>query len=206
VLDVAHGELIMLGGYGAFFAVALLGLDPFVSLLVVIPLSLLLGVALIAAGSVALAEVAAAALGAAPLLVPAGRWLDALRGTRVGDRPAMVAFAVAAAAGLVLLAAQLRPGRERRARLDGAGPAAWWVARASAERYVRRSVLRGTGATGARVRLSPGARRWKLKVDADGPRTIRPEVEKLALAALDRIGAPERRVVTVKLHRARGTG
>ena len=46
VLDVAHGELIMLGGYMAFFVVALVGLDPFVSLVLVIPLSLLLGVAL----------------------------------------------------------------------------------------------------------------------------------------------------------------
>ena len=46
VLDVAHGELIMLGGYAAFFAVGLLGLDPFGSLAVVIPLSLLLGVVL----------------------------------------------------------------------------------------------------------------------------------------------------------------
>jgi branched-chain amino acid transport system permease protein len=46
VLDVAHGELIMLGGYGAFFVVALLGLDPFVSLVVVIPLALLLGLTL----------------------------------------------------------------------------------------------------------------------------------------------------------------
>jgi branched-chain amino acid transport system permease protein len=46
VLDVAHGELIMLGGYAAFFTVALLGLDPFAALLVVIPLSLLLGLAL----------------------------------------------------------------------------------------------------------------------------------------------------------------
>jgi len=48
VLNVAHGELIMLGGYAAFFAVGLLGLDPFVSLLLVVPLSLLLGVALYA--------------------------------------------------------------------------------------------------------------------------------------------------------------
>jgi branched-chain amino acid transport system permease protein len=46
VLNVAHGELIMLGGYAAFWTVALLGLDPFVSLLLVVPLSLLLGVAL----------------------------------------------------------------------------------------------------------------------------------------------------------------
>jgi branched-chain amino acid transport system ATP-binding protein len=46
VLDVAHGELIMLGGYMAFFVVTLVGLDPFVALLLVIPLSLLLGLAL----------------------------------------------------------------------------------------------------------------------------------------------------------------
>ena len=46
VLNVAHGELIMLGGYGAFWVVALLGLDPFVSLLLVVPLSLVLGLCL----------------------------------------------------------------------------------------------------------------------------------------------------------------
>ena len=48
VLDVAHGELIMLGGYGAFWLFALLHWDPFASLLVVIPISLLLGVVLYA--------------------------------------------------------------------------------------------------------------------------------------------------------------
>ncbi len=46
VLNVAHGELIMLGGYAAFWLVALLGIDPFASLLLVVPLSLLLGLCL----------------------------------------------------------------------------------------------------------------------------------------------------------------
>ncbi|HEV8530655.1 MAG TPA: branched-chain amino acid ABC transporter permease [Methylomirabilota bacterium] len=46
VLNVAHGELIMLGGYGAFWTVALLGMDPFGSLVLVVPLSLLAGVCL----------------------------------------------------------------------------------------------------------------------------------------------------------------
>ncbi|HEV8642418.1 MAG TPA: branched-chain amino acid ABC transporter permease [Methylomirabilota bacterium] len=46
VLNVAHGELIMLGGYGTFWAVALLGIDPFASLVLVLPLSLLLGLGL----------------------------------------------------------------------------------------------------------------------------------------------------------------
>lgn len=46
ILNIAHGELIMLGGYGAFWLFALLGVDPFVSLLLVVPLSLLLGAGL----------------------------------------------------------------------------------------------------------------------------------------------------------------
>jgi branched-chain amino acid transport system permease protein len=46
VLNVAHGELIMLGGYGTFWIVALLGMDPFASLVLVLPLALLLGAAL----------------------------------------------------------------------------------------------------------------------------------------------------------------
>jgi branched-chain amino acid transport system permease protein len=46
VLNVAHGELIMLGGYGAFWLVALLGLDPFASLVLVVPGALLLGLVL----------------------------------------------------------------------------------------------------------------------------------------------------------------
>jgi branched-chain amino acid transport system permease protein len=43
VLNVAHGELIMLGGYAAFAMVALLGVDPFVALLVIIPLGGVVG-------------------------------------------------------------------------------------------------------------------------------------------------------------------
>ncbi len=46
VLNVAHGELIMLGGYGAYWLFALLGVDPFASLLLVVPGALLAGAAL----------------------------------------------------------------------------------------------------------------------------------------------------------------
>jgi branched-chain amino acid transport system permease protein len=46
VLNVAHGELIMLGGYATFWIVALLGLDPFASLALVLPLALILGIVL----------------------------------------------------------------------------------------------------------------------------------------------------------------
>ena len=46
VLNVAHGELIMAGGYAAYWLAAGLGLDPFVALLGVIPLTAALGLLL----------------------------------------------------------------------------------------------------------------------------------------------------------------
>jgi branched-chain amino acid transport system permease protein len=46
VLNVAHGDLIMLGGYAAFWLFSLLGLDPFLSLLAVVPAALVIGVVL----------------------------------------------------------------------------------------------------------------------------------------------------------------
>jgi branched-chain amino acid transport system permease protein len=48
VLNVAHGELIMVGGYAAFWLAALFGLDPFLGLLAVIPLTAAFGLVLYA--------------------------------------------------------------------------------------------------------------------------------------------------------------
>jgi branched-chain amino acid transport system permease protein len=46
VLNVAHGELIMLGGYATYWLVTLTRIDPFVSLAIVLPVSLVAGAAL----------------------------------------------------------------------------------------------------------------------------------------------------------------
>jgi branched-chain amino acid transport system permease protein len=46
ILNVAHGELIMLGGYATFFMFSLLGIDPFVSMAVVFAILVVLGLAL----------------------------------------------------------------------------------------------------------------------------------------------------------------
>ncbi len=46
VLNVAHGELLMLGGYISYWAFTTLGLDPFLSLVIVIPIMFLAGVVL----------------------------------------------------------------------------------------------------------------------------------------------------------------
>ncbi len=48
VLNVAHGELIMLGGYATFWLVTLGALDPFLGLLLTVPAALVAGVVLYA--------------------------------------------------------------------------------------------------------------------------------------------------------------
>ena len=46
VLNVAHGELIMFGGYGAYWLFTLVGVDPFTSLTLVVPAAVVAGLAL----------------------------------------------------------------------------------------------------------------------------------------------------------------
>jgi branched-chain amino acid transport system permease protein len=46
MLNIAHGELVMLGGYASFWAFSTLGMDPFVSLAIVIPALFIVGLAL----------------------------------------------------------------------------------------------------------------------------------------------------------------
>jgi branched-chain amino acid transport system permease protein len=46
MLNIAHGELLMLGGYVTFWAFSKLGMDPFVSLLITIPALFLVGLLL----------------------------------------------------------------------------------------------------------------------------------------------------------------
>ena len=46
MLNIAHGELVMLGGYASFWAFSTLGMDPFASLVIVIPALFIVGLAL----------------------------------------------------------------------------------------------------------------------------------------------------------------
>src|SRR5512144_2893388 len=46
MLNIAHGELLMLGGYATFWAFTTFGMDPFVSLAISIPLLFAIGLAL----------------------------------------------------------------------------------------------------------------------------------------------------------------
>ncbi len=46
ILNIAHGELVMIGGYIGFWAFTALGLDPFISLVIVIPALFIFGIIL----------------------------------------------------------------------------------------------------------------------------------------------------------------
>jgi branched-chain amino acid transport system permease protein len=46
ILNIAHGELVMLGGYVGFWAFSSLGLDPFLALIIVIPAIFIVGIIL----------------------------------------------------------------------------------------------------------------------------------------------------------------
>jgi branched-chain amino acid transport system permease protein len=46
ILNIAHGELVMLGGYVGFWAFSSLGLDPFLGLVIVIPAIFVVGIIL----------------------------------------------------------------------------------------------------------------------------------------------------------------
>ncbi len=46
ILNIAHGELVMIGGYVAFWLFLGLGMDPFLALVIVVPVLFLLGVLL----------------------------------------------------------------------------------------------------------------------------------------------------------------
>lgn len=43
VLNIAHGELLMIGGYSAFWLFNLFGIDPYASLVIVVPLMVIIG-------------------------------------------------------------------------------------------------------------------------------------------------------------------
>ncbi len=46
VLNIAHGELMMIGGYAAFWVFRMLGIDPYLSIVIVIPLLIVIGIVL----------------------------------------------------------------------------------------------------------------------------------------------------------------
>ena len=166
-------------------------------------LSLLLGVALVAGGALAIAELLAAVLGRQPLVVPAAEWADALRGATVSDTVALVVAGAVAVVALVLLVVEARPWPRRRIAWATDDTGAWWLRRRSIEDHIAYAVVDATSATGAEVILRAGRRRWLAEVLADAAPAARPAIQQRAEQALARLAGERPARVEVRLRRAR---
>ena len=166
-------------------------------------LSLLLGLALVAGGAIAIGEVLATAFKQDPLLVPAARWADALRRHTVSDTVPLLVFGVVAAVALVLFIAEARPWAKRRIAWATDDRGSWWLRRRSIEDHIAHAVVDATSATGAEVILRAGRRRWLAEVLADAAPAARPAIQQRAEQALARLAGERPARVEVRLRRAR---
>lgn len=165
-------------------------------------LSLLLGLTLIAGGLLAAVEAVIHAFGGDPLVVPIQDWPRTLRQTPLSATVPRIVFALAVAAGLVLLFFEVRRRPSRRAALL-AGPGTWWVLRRSAERGIRHDLLTETPTRNASARLVPKAGGWQLRIHADARDDVKPVIEQRAKQFLGRLGAPEGSTVRARVHSSR---
>lgn len=143
-------------------------------------LSALASLALIAAGSVAVVEVVAAALDAGPVLLP-GDFAARAEGWLWDDRSVVVALVAAGALGAVMVLT----GVWRRAPLTipVQGRAGVAIERRALEGSLSRRLTNLDGVSGARVR----AGRRRLRVRIDSRRQVAPEqVREAVRASLDR--------------------
>ncbi len=163
--------------------------------------TLLLAVALLAGGAlVAVGALLAAAGHPGPL---AHRWYAALTTTHWRDAPVRAVAAGGTLLGVIALVAQLRrwhPVRLRLTENDG-----WHLHRRSVERRLARAARTVPGVRRARVRVRPHGDAWRPRVTATGDPSARADVEFTLRRELDRLAAPRRGAVEVRLLPARRT-
>ncbi|MGH3388159.1 MAG: hypothetical protein ACRDOO_04710 [Actinomadura sp.] len=177
--------------------------------------SLALGLALIAGGLLTVVESMRAAYRLGPWLVPSRRWYEALSGTRLADRPAMLVAVALGLAGLALLLAELRrrpphrlpvrPGTtsdRTEATAEAAVPTEWWLLRRPAERRLARTVAELPGVNAARVRLR-GKDQWTVTVLAEARDESRSGIEEAIGRELAAFAAPDSARVRLRLRTPR---
>ncbi|MFG3580268.1 DUF6286 domain-containing protein [Micromonospora chersina] len=163
--------------------------------------TLLLAVALLAGGVVvAVAGLLAALNRPGPL---PGGWSTTLSAVHWRDAPVRTVAATVTLLGLLLLVAELRRWRPARLRLtaeDG-----WHLHRRSVERRLARAVRSVPSVRRARVRVRRRGDAWRPRVTATGDPAARADVEFALRRELDRLTAPRRDPIEVRLVPARRT-
>lgn len=157
---------------------------------------LLVGVGLLIA-----AEIAWAALGHGPLLIPYHDWYARARADRWDTTGSRSLFLILAVAGLAVVALQLLRPRPRSVALQSRGARAG-VSRRALEQAVARRVGAQDGIVSARAAID----RRRVRIVAVTRRAevdLRPRVEQAARASLQHAGLDENLAVAVKVERER---
>lgn len=164
--------------------------------------SALLGLALIAAGLLAVAEAVLAYLGRPPIL-PLRQWYRQLTATTFADRATLLVAIGVAVLGLLILYAQAQRQPPQRVWLHDDAGTRWLFSRRALQHQIAAAVGGVTGVTAPRVRVVGKERRWAVKVRAAGRTEQRTAVQEAVRATLARLQAPAGVGVDVKLEAPR---
>ena len=150
--------------------------------------STLLGAFLII-GGLFLAGQALALLFTGTTLVNLDGWYAALTSTTFGEPVVLFWSALATAAGLTLLTAELLHWRPQRVAVPGTG--GWHLDRAALEQRLTAAARAVPGVRRARVRLRRDAAGWRPRLRVECDRTVRPAVEAAVRHELGWLTAPD---------------
>lgn len=165
-------------------------------------LSFLAGVALLGVGALGAIEAVSTGLGDGFVWIPGHTWIHTLRTTDWSGTPATLTFAGIAAAGVVLLVAELwrRPRTTLELSLDDFPEGQHWIVqRRSLQSRVAHDVMATTTCPRIRAALRYRNRAWHLVLTGTGSPAARPEVERAARESLRALGAPQPADVRIRL-------
>lgn len=152
---------------------------------------LLLGLALLAGGLLALVDGALAAAGRHPWPIRLDRWYPALTGTRLHDPMVRTVAIGAAVLGLLILILQIRRWTPKQLALRPGDTGRWSVRRRSVERQLPTPVAELSGVNAVRARLRGRRARWRLTLRAEGRPESRDAIEHAVRDELDKLTAPD---------------
>ena len=150
---------------------------------------LLVGMALAAGGVLVVIEAAWTWTGSGFVWIPGRQWLASFETTPWSSNLVVAVSVAVAVAGLLLALAEVRPQR-RRAATYATDTGTWLLLRHSTEAHLSRRLRAAVPASPIKTRLSPGTRRWRVKVTARAAASTRPDLEAATRAELDRLHAP----------------
>jgi hypothetical protein len=159
-------------------------------------LALALGVAIAAAGALVILEAIWTWTNSGFVWIPGRDWLNSFKSTS-WSAPIVIAVSIAvAAAGLVLVVAELRPQRQRHAPFS-TDQGHWLLLRRSTEAHLQRRLATQVPVSPIKVRLTPRPRDWRVKIRARAAPTTKPALAEAAHTELSRLHAPSSSKVDV---------